>query len=100
LLIAAIGGINPFRRCYMLARLQPVTQAVRSMRYSMAALCTLMWVIATAPAAEAPAPLVAVRCGHLLDTQAGVLLGETTVVTDGPRFHDVIAGDRRHLQAR
>jgi imidazolonepropionase-like amidohydrolase len=52
-------------------------------------------VIATAPAAEAPPParLVAVRCGHLIDTQAGVLLGETTVVIDGQRIREVLAGN-------
>jgi imidazolonepropionase-like amidohydrolase len=67
------------------------------MRHSVALLCTFSWVIAASPAAETPAPaparLLAVRCGHLLDTQAGVLLGETTVIIDGQRFRELIAGD-------
>jgi imidazolonepropionase-like amidohydrolase len=66
------------------------------MRYSVAVLCTLACVVGTAPAAEAPptARLLAVRCAHLVDTQAGVLLGETTVVIDGRRIREVLAGDQ------
>ena len=42
-------------------------------------------------AAGGPKP-TAVHCGHLIDTQAGKLLGETTVVVDGRRIRDVIPG--------
>jgi imidazolonepropionase-like amidohydrolase len=67
------------------------------MRYSVSVLCSLTLIIAAAAAAQTartpPARLLAVRCGHLVDTQAGVLLGETTVVIDGQRIRDVVAGD-------
>jgi imidazolonepropionase-like amidohydrolase len=51
--------------------------------------------ISTSMAADAPAsPKSAViRCGHLLDTQAGTLLAATTVVIEGTRIRSVIAGD-------
>jgi imidazolonepropionase-like amidohydrolase len=41
---------------------------------------------------SAAATLTAVHCGHLIDTQAGQLLGETTVVVDGRRIRDVLPG--------
>ena len=46
------------------------------------------------PAGEVPASAsrLAVHCGHLLDTQAGVMLGETTVMIEGTRIRDVAAG--------
>jgi len=41
----------------------------------------------------APAPTVtALHCGHLLDTAAGKLLGETTIVADGKRIREVKPG--------
>jgi imidazolonepropionase-like amidohydrolase len=50
---------------------------------------------AAAHAADAPAPArpIAVRCGHLLDTLAGKMLDATTVVIDGKRIAEVVAGD-------
>jgi imidazolonepropionase-like amidohydrolase len=45
-----------------------------------------------ATCASAAPTLVAVQCGQLLDTQAGKLLGETTVVIDGKRITQVVAG--------
>jgi imidazolonepropionase-like amidohydrolase len=67
------------------------------MRYSASVFCSLTLIIAAAAAAQTaqtpPAKLLAVRCGHLVDTQAGVLLGETTIVIDGQRIRDVVAGD-------
>jgi imidazolonepropionase-like amidohydrolase len=36
--------------------------------------------------------LVALRCGHLLDTLGGAMLGETTVTIVGKRIRDVVAG--------
>jgi imidazolonepropionase-like amidohydrolase len=35
---------------------------------------------------------IAVHCGHLVDSQAGVLLGETTVVIEGARIRAVTPG--------
>ncbi len=44
----------------------------------------------TAPAA-APS-LVALHCGHFIDTAAGKLLGETTIVVEGKRIKEVKVG--------
>jgi len=51
---------------------------------------------AATPAAEKPAAVkpLALHCGHLLDSQAGVLLGETTVVIEGRRIREVTPGSR------
>jgi imidazolonepropionase-like amidohydrolase len=48
--------------------------------------------IATCCATGASAATTAVHCGQLIDTQAGKLLGETTVVIDGKRIVSVTAG--------
>jgi imidazolonepropionase-like amidohydrolase len=42
--------------------------------------------------ADAPAAVTAVQCGHLIDTAAGKLLGESTVVIDGGRVREVTSG--------
>ena len=47
--------------------------------------------LAQAPA-PTPSPRIAVHCAHLLDTEAGKLLGETTVVIEGKRVISVMAG--------
>ncbi len=36
--------------------------------------------------------VTALHCGHLIDTQAGKLLGETTVVVEDKRIRDVVSG--------
>jgi imidazolonepropionase-like amidohydrolase len=46
----------------------------------------------TAPATAAPATVLALHCGHLLDTAAGKLLGETTIVAEGTRIREVKPG--------
>jgi imidazolonepropionase-like amidohydrolase len=38
------------------------------------------------------APATALHCGHLIDTEAGKLLGETTILIKGKRIDTVIAG--------
>ena len=38
------------------------------------------------------APLAVIRCGHLIDTEAGKLLGESTIVVEGKRIREVRAG--------
>jgi len=44
-------------------------------------------------AAEAPAPgVTALLCGHLIDTAAGKVLGETTIVIEGGRVKEVRSG--------
>jgi imidazolonepropionase-like amidohydrolase len=56
---------------------------------------TLPLLLATAgisPAASAADTISAVQCGQLVDTQAGKLLGETTVIIEGKRIREVAAG--------
>lgn len=48
---------------------------------------------ATIRAAEPGPPVSAVHCGHLLDTEAGKLLGASTVVIAGRSIREVRAGD-------
>jgi imidazolonepropionase-like amidohydrolase len=46
-----------------------------------------------AGAADAPqTAVVALHCGHVLDVQAGKMLGETTVIVEGKRIREVQAG--------
>ena len=52
---------------------------------------------ATTLAAEAPAaaaPVTALHCGHLLDVLAGKMLGETTVIIEGKRVREAVAGSQ------
>jgi imidazolonepropionase-like amidohydrolase len=48
----------------------------------------------SAPAADAPAKTLVhvIQCGHLIDTQAGKLLGESTIVIEGTRIKEVRSG--------
>ncbi len=66
------------------------------MRYAISLLClvlmTLLMPAAKAADASASAKLLAVRCGHLFDAQAGALLGESTVVIEGTRIRNVVTG--------
>jgi imidazolonepropionase-like amidohydrolase len=66
-----------------------------NMRYFKIAACGIVWACAASQAAEGPPPdkLVAVHCGHMIDTQAGTVLGATTVVIAGTRIREVTAGD-------
>jgi imidazolonepropionase-like amidohydrolase len=48
--------------------------------------------VSMAASASAFADPIAVHCGNLFDSQTGKLLGETTVVIDGKRIVDVLAG--------
>jgi imidazolonepropionase-like amidohydrolase len=52
--------------------------------------------IATTQATEpqTAAKPIALHCGHLIDSQAGALLGETTIVIEGTRIRDVVSGDQ------
>ncbi len=43
--------------------------------------------------------VIAVHCGHLIDTVAGKVLGESTVVIDGKRIREVNAGSRAPADA-
>jgi len=46
----------------------------------------------TPAATAAPAAVVALHCAHLVDTAAGKLLGETTIVVEGKRIREVKPG--------
>lgn len=63
------------------------------MRFFLAAVLTLMTLTLEATAADGVKQL-AVHCGHLIDTQAGKLLGETTLVIEGNRIRSVAGGYR------
>ena len=49
---------------------------------------------ATPPASAPPAPVTAIHCGHLLDVLAGKMLGPTTVIVEGKRVREVVAGSQ------
>ena len=46
-----------------------------------------------APAQDAKPALLALRCGHLVDTDAGKLLGASTIVIEGARIKEVRGGN-------
>src|SRR5579859_1384558 len=46
------------------------------------------------PAAHAADAVSALHCGQLVDTQAGKLLGESTVIIEGKRIREVLAGHK------
>ena len=51
--------------------------------------------LAGAGDADAPGPAVmALQCGHLIDTVNGKMLGETTIVIEGGRIKEVLSGLR------
>ncbi len=53
----------------------------------------LLWATACGAAGEAgSAAVIAIHCGHLVDTQAGKLLGETTVVIRAKRIEALQSG--------
>jgi imidazolonepropionase-like amidohydrolase len=47
---------------------------------------------AAAPEGEAPAIATALHCGHLIDTDNGKMLGETTIVIEGSKIKQVVSG--------
>ena len=64
-------------------------------------LCAAPFAVHAAAAAEgAPAPPTALHCGHLIDTAAGKTLGATTIVIEGSRVRDVLAGTQTPAGAR
>jgi imidazolonepropionase-like amidohydrolase len=66
----------------------------RSTARSLAAAIAALLAAGLAVAAEAPAApsMTALLCGHLIDTAAGKVLGETTIVIEGGRVKEVHAG--------
>lgn len=56
-------------------------------------LFALPLVLTTLSAAAAPSPaVIALQCGHVLDTLEGKLLGPTTLVVEGGRLREVLPG--------
>ena len=49
---------------------------------------------AAAPAATPSAPVTAIHCGHLLDVLGGKMLGATTIIVEGKRVREVVAGSK------
>ena len=72
--------------------------AVLSFALALAATATGTATAADAPAAapvETPqAPVTAIHCGHLLDVLAGKMLGPTTIIVEGKRVREVVAGSK------
>ncbi|HXR91439.1 MAG TPA: amidohydrolase family protein [Steroidobacteraceae bacterium] len=65
----------------------------RAFVQSLTAAVCVMASMSSAVGAESAAPsAVALRCGQLIDTVAGKVLGETTVVIEGKRIREVSAG--------
>ncbi len=56
-----------------------------------AAITSVALVVASAAEAD-PAAVAVLHCGHLLDAQAGVLLGRTTLVIEGKRIRELVPG--------
>lgn len=57
-----------------------------------AAICAIISTASAAESAATSATPVALHCGHMIDTDAGKLLGATTIVIDGQRITRVQAG--------
>ena len=64
------------------------------MRHRLCLLCASLPLLgaAAAGADDLAAPVTALQCGHLLDVQAGKLLGETTVLIRAKRIESVVSG--------
>jgi len=50
--------------------------------------------MAEVPGVTAPAQVTAIHCGHLLDVLAGKMLGATTIIVEGKRIREVVAGSK------
>jgi imidazolonepropionase-like amidohydrolase len=68
------------------------TCGARLLSAGTALLLTAGWSVA----AEAPVPpsVTALLCGHLIDTVAGKVLGETTIVIEGGHVREVLSGSQ------
>ena len=68
------------------------TSAARVLSVGIAALLSAGWsVAADAPAAPS---VTALLCGHLIDTVAGKVLGESTIVIEGGHVREVLSGSQ------
>ncbi len=74
------------------------------MRLTLTAAAIAVSLAASSPAAEndkaAAAPVIKVlHCGHFIDVDAGKLDGATTIVIEGERVKEVLAGDQKRAGA-
>jgi imidazolonepropionase-like amidohydrolase len=65
---------------------------VRTSHVSLAGALAFLGVAAFPAARAADTPVIAVHCGHLLDVVAGKVLGPSTVIVEGKRIKEVVAG--------
>jgi imidazolonepropionase-like amidohydrolase len=65
---------------------------IRTDRFSLVGAIALTSVLGVSTADAADAQLTAIHCGHLIDVVAGKVLGETTVIVEGKRVKEVVAG--------
>jgi imidazolonepropionase-like amidohydrolase len=65
---------------------------VRTSHVSLAGALAFLGVAALPAARAADTPVIAVHCGHLLDVVAGKVLGPSTVIVEGKRIKEVVAG--------
>ena len=68
--------------------------AVLSFTLALAATAAGTATAADAPAATPAGPVTAIHCGHLLDVLAGKMLGPTTIIVEGKRVREVVAGSK------
>jgi imidazolonepropionase-like amidohydrolase len=65
---------------------------IRSDRLCLAGAIALTSALGISTANAADTQVTAIHCGHLLDVVGGKLLGETTVIVEGKRVREVVAG--------
>ena len=68
--------------------------AVLSFTLALAATAAGTATAADVPAATPAGPVTAIHCGHLLDVLAGKMLGPTTIIVEGKRVREVVAGSK------
>ena len=65
---------------------------IRTIKTSLPRAIALILALGGSAAVAAEAPVSVIHCGHLVDVVAGKVLGATTVIVDGKRVREVVAG--------
>jgi imidazolonepropionase-like amidohydrolase len=65
---------------------------IRTDRFSLVGAIALTSVLGVSTADAADSQVTAIHCGHLIDVVGGKVLGETTVIVEGKRVREVVAG--------
>ena len=65
---------------------------IRTVKTSLPRAIALILALGGSAAVAAEAPVSVIHCGHLVDVVAGKVLGATTVIVDGKRVREVVAG--------